>query len=175
VKSGPSDLDRWFSIEVQPHAAELKAWLRSKFPALSDPENLVQESLTRVWQVHRATPVAAPKALLFTTARNLALDELRRRQVIAFDPVAEIDDLPVYAEGRNAADTAVMNQEIEILTKAIQSLPERCRQVLTLQKIYGLSQREIAAQLHISENTVETHLATGLRKCAVYLARFGLP
>ena len=63
----------------------------------------------------------------------------------------------------------------EILTKAIQSLPDRCRQVLTLRKIYGLSQKEIAASLGIAEHTVEAQVATGMRRCAIFLARFGLP
>jgi RNA polymerase sigma factor (sigma-70 family) len=166
---------RWFAEEVQPHGPELRAWLRGKFPALADPDNLVQESLTRVWQARQSGDIQSPKALLFTTARNLALDELRRRQIVTFEPVAEIADLTVFDGTPSAADTAAKNQELEILTKAIQSLPDRCRQVLTLRKIYGLSQKEIAAQLGIAEHTVEAQVATGMRKCAVFLARHGLP
>ncbi len=168
------DSARWFADEVQPHAAELRAWLRGKFPALTDPDNLVQESLTRVWQAH-GRGVQSPKALLFTTARHLAIDELRRRQIVTFEPVAEIAELPVYVSEPSAADAAARNQELEILTQAIQSLPDRCRQVLTLRKIYGLSQKEIAAQLAIAEHTVEAQIATGMRRCAVFLARFDLP
>jgi RNA polymerase sigma-70 factor (ECF subfamily) len=160
---------------VQRHAAELRAWLRGKFPALTDPDNLVQEALARVWQAHENGPVQSPRALLFTTARHLALDELRRRQIVTFEPVAEIAELPVYEDNPTAADQAAKNQELEILTKAIQSLPDRCRQVLTLRKIYGISQKEIAARLGIAEHTVEAQVATGMRKCAVFLARFGLP
>ena len=47
--------------------------------------------------------------------------------------------------------------------------------LLTLRKIYGLSQRQIAQQLDISENTVETQVANGMRRCAAFLARHGLP
>lgn len=47
----------------------------------------------------------------------------------------------------------------------IQALPERSRQVLTLRKIYGLSQREIAVHLGIEERAVEVHLADGMRRC----------
>lgn len=169
------DSTHWFTEEVQPHAEELRTWLRSKFPALTDPDNVVQESLTRVWQARETGEVRIPKALLFTTARNLALDELRRRQIVTLEAVAEIAELPVYEDGPTAADTAARNQELEILTKAIQSLPDRCRQVLTLRKIYGLSQKEIAAQLGIAEHTVEAQIANGMRRCAVFLAKHGLP
>jgi RNA polymerase sigma-70 factor (ECF subfamily) len=60
-----------------------------------------------------------------------------------------------------------------MLIAAIQSLPERCRQVFTLRKIYGLSQKEIAQKLSISENTVEVQGAIGIRKCAEYFQRHG--
>jgi RNA polymerase sigma-70 factor (ECF subfamily) len=173
----PSDSDsaRWFAEQVQVHEGALRSWLRGKFPALTDPDNLVQESLARVWRARITGKVSSPKALLFTTARNLALDQLRRRQVVGIDSIAEIADLPVFEDGPTAADTAAHNQELELLTQAIQSLPERCRQVLTLRKIYGLSQREIAAQLGITEHTVEAQIGSGMRRCAEFLARHGLP
>lgn len=173
--SSESTDSSWFAEQVQPHAAELRGWLRGKFPALTDPDNLAQEAMTRVWKAQADGPVRSPKALLFTTARHLALDELRRRQIITFEAVTEIADLHVYEGNPNAAELAARNQELEILTQAIQSLPDRCRQVLTLRKIYGLSQKEIAAQLGISEHTVEVQVANGMRKCAVFLARHGLP
>jgi RNA polymerase sigma-70 factor (ECF subfamily) len=119
--------------------------------------------------------VPNPKALLFTTARHLALDQLRRRQIVRIDALAEFADLPVLEESPSAADTTARNQELDLLTQALQSLPERCRQVLTLRKIYGLSQREIAAQLGISEHTVEAQVGNGMRRCTEFLARYGLP
>ena len=100
---------------------------------------------------------------------------MRRRQIVTFETVAEMGELPVYEEGPSAAEVAAKNQELELLTKAIQSLPERCRQVLTLRKIYGLPQREIATLLGISEHTVEAQVANGMRRCTEFLARHGLP
>jgi RNA polymerase sigma-70 factor (ECF subfamily) len=54
---------------------------------------------------------------------------------------------------------------------AIQSLPERCREVMTLRKVYGLPQKEIAARLGISECTVSAQLTIGVRKCTESFAR----
>ena len=157
------------------HQETLRAWLRGKFPALADPDDIVQETLTRVWRARAGEPVQSPKALLFTTAHNLAIDQMRRRQVARTDQVTELGELSVYAEGPTPADTTARNQELEYLTQAIQSLPDRCRQVLTLRKIYGLSQKEIAAQLDIAEHTVEAQVANGMRRCAEFLHRLGLP
>lgn len=165
----------WFADEVQVHKDALLAWLRSKFPEASDVDNIAQEALTRVWRARTSQAVPSPKALLFTIAQNLALDQLRRRQIADIEPIAEMADLFVYEEAPSPAETTANNQELELLTQAIQSLPDRCRQVLTLRKIYGLPQKEIAAQLGISEHTVEAQVANGMRRCSEFLARFDLP
>lgn len=169
------DPDRWFAEQVLPHEGALRGWLRVRYPQGLDIDDLVQEAFMRVVQAHAAGPIGAPKAFLFTTARNLALDHLRRRQIVAFESLAEREELSVLDDGPTAADATARRQEIELLTLAIQSLPERCRQVLTLRKIYGLPQKEIAAQLGISEHTVEAQVANGMRRCAEFLARHGLP
>ena len=64
-------------------------------------------------------------------------------------------------------------EDLRLLTEAIRALPERCRQVLTLRKIYGLSQRETALRLGISEHTVEVQGAIGLRKCIRFFRERG--
>ena len=153
----------------------LRSWLRGRFPALRDVDDVVQEAMSRVWQAHQAGSVDAVKAFLFTTAHHLAVDEMRRRQIVTVEYLAEITELSVYDDRPTAADAAARAQELELLTQAIQQLPDRCRQVLTLRKIYGLSQREIAAQLGITEHTVEAQIGNGMRRCVDFLARHGLP
>lgn len=175
LSPSPFDLEHWFEREVQPHAPLLRSWLRSRFPDVEDVDNLVQESLARLIAVRQSTPIASPKTFLFTTARNLALDQLRRRNIFTTEPLTDFDDSFVYRQGESVADAAAHHQELELLTQAIQSLPDRCRQVLTLRKIYGLSQKEIARQLGISENTVEAQVANGVRRVADFLGRLGLP
>lgn len=78
-------------------------------------------------------------------------------------------------ETADVPDRVARAQELELLTQAIQSLPARCRQVLTLRKLYGLSQKEVAAQLGISEHTVEAQGTIGLRKLAEFFERLERP
>ncbi|HEY0945452.1 MAG TPA: RNA polymerase sigma factor [Opitutaceae bacterium] len=169
------EYDRWFREEVQVHREALRAWLGSHFASLRDLDNVVQETMVRVWRVRLSKEVPSPRALLFATAHNLAVDQLRREKIVPMDSLTEVARLPVYEERPSPAEASVRQQEIEFLKQAIQSLPTKCRQVLTLRKIYGLSQKEIAAQLGISEHTVEAQVANGMRRCAAYLARLGLP
>jgi RNA polymerase sigma factor (sigma-70 family) len=175
VSSPRPHSDRWFTEEVQPHEPTLRAWLRGRFADVAEIDDLVQETYARIWQARATTTIGSPKAFLFATARNLALDHLRRRQIATIEPIAEIEQLSVYDERPSAADAAARQQELELLTRAIQSLPDRCRQVLTLRKIHGLSQKQIAAQLGIAEHTVEAQIGIGVRRCTEFLARHGLP
>jgi len=153
----------------------LRAWLRSRFSAECDLDDVVQEAFVRVLRARERDEVRAPKAFLFATARNLAVDRLRRRQVVPMNSLTEIDALSVLDGGEGIPEAVARTEEIELLTRAIQSLPERCRQVLTLRKIYGLSQKAIAAQLGITEHTVEAQGAIGVRKCAEFFARHERP
>lgn len=168
----PPNQASWFAAEVQPHGPRLRAWLQSRYPALgADVDDLVQESYARVLVAHAKAAVRAPKAFVFATARNLALDLLRRRQLACIEPLGDDAELFVLDENENVAETVARNHEIELMTEAIQSLPDRCRRIMTLRNVYGLSQKEIAAQLGISVRTVEGQITIGIRRCTDFVRR----
>ena len=77
-----------------------------------------------------------------------------------------MEALDVLDENEQIDEIVNSHQELEVLVGAIQGLPDRCRQVFTLRKVYGYSQREIAVRMNISENTVEQHLTRAARRCA---------
>ncbi len=166
--------DRWFLEQVHAHLGALTGWLSRRYPDLTDPENVAQEAVTRIWGIYRHGPIASPKALLFTTAQHLALDQLRRGKIVTWEQLPATYPEPWEDEQPDPAATTAHKQELELLTQAIQSLPERCRRVLTLRKIYGLSQKQIAAELGISEHTVEVQVANGMRRCAAFFEKLGL-
>jgi len=177
VTVSPDDANKtqWLKEELLLHVPMLRAYLRGRFPSVPDVDDIVEESVVRVLRAHEAGAVASCKGLLFSTARNLALDLVRRQRVVSFEPMTESSDSYVFTDGTDIVEAVNKKQEFEILTQAIQSLPKRCRQVMTLRTAYGLSQKQIAQKLGISENTVEKQMSTGIRRCAVYFARLGLP
>lgn len=168
------DESRWFHEEVQPHEPKLRAWLHSKFPSLTDTDDLVQESYVRLIRARQSGGIANPKSYLFTTALNAAVDLFRRNRIVPFDSIRELDRLAVLEERPNASEAASRNEELEILREAMHALPTRCRQVFTLRKLYGLSHREIATQLGISEKTVEEQVNRAMRRCAAFLRHRGV-
>lgn len=138
---------------------------------MPDVDDIIQDSYCRLIQARKTGQIRYVKAFLFATARNAMLDLFRRRRTVEIESVAEIERLSVLEEGPGVADRVGRQQELTLLADAIHALPERCRQVLTLRKLYGLSQQEIAAQLGISEHTVEAQGTIGLRKLAEYFER----
>jgi len=164
---------RWFAEEILPHEPKLRAWLRSRFPAVTDEDDLVQEAYARLMQAHVTGPIACPRAFLFVTARNIALNHLRHQRIERPEGAAEIDALAVADERVGIPESLAHAEDFQILIRAIQALPERCRQIVTLRKIYGLSQKEVAVRLGISEHTVEAQGGIGLRKCVEFFRRNG--
>src|SRR5882757_3158777 len=165
-----SDQTRWFAQEVQPHESLLRSWLRGLFPTLPDLDDLVQESYVRLIRAREAGKVGHAKAYLFTTARNAALDFFRRRKIVSIEAVGDMQDSTVLDERPGVADAVSKQQELDLLAEAVRGLPDRCRQTLTLRLLYGLSHKEIAAELKVSEHTVKAQLAKGMRRCADYFA-----
>jgi RNA polymerase sigma factor (sigma-70 family) len=171
--STPSDRTRWFSEQVQPHEPMLRAWLCSRFSSECDVDDLVQEAYVRVLRAYDVGPITSPKAFLFSTARNLALDHVRRKQTVPMSWLGDENALQFPDDAMGVAETAARNQELAALTEAIQSLPARCRQIVTLRAVYGMAQHEIARELGVSEQTVSAQIKIGLHKCTDYMLRRG--
>lgn len=169
-----ADHSEWFIHEVHPHEPALRAYLQNRYPSTRDVDDVVQESYLRIWKAAALRPVESAKAFLFKIARNIVVDLGRRRQI---DPVVAVTDLcsvPVIDDGPGVADIACTQEEIALLADAIKSLPARCREILILRKLRGVPQKAIAAQLGLSEQTVQVQVCRGVRKLEEYLRKHGL-
>lgn len=165
------DCESWFVEHVLPNERQLRRYLGRFLSQPADVADVVQEAYARMIMLSELERdrIRSVKAFLLRTARNVVLDRLRQQQVVSLDVMLQLDEGMVIDDGPSAYEEISVRQELALLSRALASLPERCRQVLTLRKVFGVSQREIAARLQISENTVETHIANGMRLCAARL------
>ena len=122
-------------------------------------EDVVQECFTTLWEkINSGNVVINRKAYLYMTVRNRCLDHLRKKglqteQLKPYDTYGIIDEYDLQERS-----------EIEArLWTAIDSLPEKCREVFLLSKRDGLKYEEIAAELEISENTVRNQISKALK------------
>lgn len=168
-----TEQSRWFVDSVLPYESGLRRWIRARFTAIKDVDDLVQETFSRILKAHASGPVPNPQAFLFVVSRNLAINKLKRMRVECPPEMERLDPLMLVDEMAGPFEATAHQEEIEELVSAIQSLPERCRQVMTLRKVYGLSQKEVAAKLGISVHTVEAQVGIGMHKCTAFFQKRG--
>jgi RNA polymerase sigma factor (sigma-70 family) len=174
VPTQETDQARWFAEEVQPHETDLRAYLRRQFPNVTDVDDLVQDSFVRLLRARETRPVACVRAYLFTIARNASYALLRRPRIFSPIPITDPAVLRIVERDGDVVEQISTRQEIAFLLAGIDTLPARCREIFMLRKLRGVSQKEIARRLGLSEQTVQVQIARGAKKCAQYLRRHGI-
>lgn len=150
----------WLSRHVIPHECALRGWLR-QFRDI-EVDDVVQECYATFLDVD-VGKIKAPQAYLFRMARNIVLQHYRRARIISITAVADFDAQNIMDDAPSPQQVVEVRQELEYLYQMVEQLPERCRQVLLLRRLEGLSQRQVSQRLGISENIVEKQVARALR------------
>lgn len=139
-----------------------------------EAENIVQDVFAELWEKGDARlEYANLISYLFVSTKNRCLNYLRHQTVVkeSADKIQEEYTLALQA-GLNSLEVLDLNflsdqqsdQDIKgVLRKALDSLPEKCRQIFIMNKIEGKKQKDIAAILDISVNTIETQMGIAYR------------
>jgi RNA polymerase sigma-70 factor (ECF subfamily) len=160
----------WVGAQVLPHEAEVRAWLRRSLVSPNDREDILQEAYCRLSALHDVAHITSPRSYFFQVVRNVLLEQVRRARIVQIETVAEIDALDMGADEPSPEQIAIGRRELARVMELIAALPERCRRVVELRKIHGVSQREIAARLGVTEGVVENEANRGLRLVLAALA-----
>lgn len=127
--------------------------------------DLTQETYMRLVNLAQTTPVVYPRALLFRTATNLAIDHLRKGKFERHAGEAWDLAMEVPSGAPSAERTVSDKQRLEIFLRAIETLPPRCREAFLLHRVHDCSYRDIASRLAISESAVEKLIMRALLHC----------
>jgi RNA polymerase sigma-70 factor (ECF subfamily) len=163
VKQSRAEIVAFVGGQILPHEADVRAWLRRTGGLAADVDDIIQETYCRLAALEAVTHIVSGRAYFFRTARNIAIERIRRARIVRIDCVTEIDALNVVDDEPSPERIVAGRRELLRVQRLIEGLPERCRQIFTLRRIQGLSQREVAARLGVTENVVETQSMRGLR------------
>lgn len=149
-------------------------YLTRVWPNRSEVLDLRQDIYVRVYESARTALPTIPKAFLFATARNLMTDRIRHSRIVLIDSTQDFEGLNVLVVDELSPERWLSaRQELRNLARAFDSLSEKCRSVIWLRRVEGLSQRQTAQRLGLREGAVESQLARGVRVLA--RAVFGAP
>jgi len=147
----------------------LKRFLARFFSDSHDIEDVAQETFLRAFVAEQQKEIEQPKAYLFRIAKNVALTKLTRKSEKITDYIEECG-ASVVIEGEASADSEVEAEEsLGLYCDAVAALPEKCRQVFLLRKVYGLSHKEIAQRMSLSVSSVEKYLLRGILECKSFI------
>ena len=136
-----------------------------------DAENIVQDVFLDLWEQNLLMLTHTNLfAYLFTALKNRCIDFIRHKTVVQHAAQKLQDDytkaLQMKFQSLEAFDEQLFSEpDIEtVIQNAIESLPEKCREIFILSKIEGKKQKAIAQELNISINTVENQMAIAYKK-----------
>jgi RNA polymerase sigma factor (sigma-70 family) len=151
----------WLGRHVLPHEPQLRAWLRRRSLGGLEIDDVIQETYARLVAVESVAHILDAKSYTFQIAGSVVIDHLRRMKVVPISSVPDLDYLEVVSDAPSPERQVIDRDELSRLAHMIAVLPGKVRDVFTLRRVHGLSQREVAERLKLSESTVEKHMARG--------------
>ena len=153
------------------HYSRMKRFAQEYVIREEDAENIVQDVFLDLWEQNLLLLTHTNLfAYLFTTLKNRCIDFLRHKTIVKQTAQKLQDDytkaLQMKFQSLEAFDEQLFSEpDIEtVIQNAIESLPEKCREIFVLNKIEGKKQKTIAQELNISINTVENQMAIAYKK-----------
>jgi RNA polymerase sigma factor (sigma-70 family) len=163
----------WFNMEVLIHEAELRQYLKHRAPSNIQIDDILQEAYAKIVKKSESMDIDNPKSLLFRIAKDINIDYIRkkyRRKTISIGGLNELDGYEVVDSSINKPES----DELILLKKAVESLPNKCKRIFLLRHFEDVSRQEIATKLGISPKTVDAQLAVGVKKCHLFLQKYNL-
>jgi RNA polymerase sigma-70 factor (ECF subfamily) len=157
------DIVAWVGSHVLPHEADVRAWLKRWTRRDQDIDDVIQEAYCRLAAMDDVTHISNGRAYLFQTTRNIVLEQVRRSKIIRIDNVTDLGSLNIVDDTPTLDRIVAGARELQRIAQLIERLPPKCRQVFILRRIHGVSQREIAQMLGMTQTAVEKQAARGLK------------
>ncbi len=157
-----SKADLWFVREVLPLEAQLMQFLYRNWHNPAEIADLRQETYIRVYEAARQQLPEKPRQFVFTTARNLIIDRVRRARVIPIEAAGDFEAFDVAADEPGPDRVVQARDELRQMRDALDRLQPRHREAIVLGRIEGLSRQQVAQRMGITELTAAQYLKLGI-------------
>ncbi len=128
----------------------------------AEAEDVVQDTMIRVWNKREEwSRYESIEAYCLVVARNLAIDRSRRMDTQTVELTPEMEE---EAESSTPYDQLAEREQLRIIHRLINELPEKQRTIMQLRDIEGKSYKEIADILHLTEEQVKVNLFRARQK-----------
>lgn len=157
IHFGLKDFEQLFRMHFGPLCGFASGYIRDRDAA----REIVQDVFVNLWQKRdKIEPGVSVKAYLFTSVRNRCLNYIRdHKKFVSLVLDVEIEEkFPSF--DTSLSESEELTGKIE---KAMDNLPEKCREVFELSRFEEMKYNEIALKLNISVKTVEVHISKALR------------
>lgn len=150
-----------FEVLFYKYRNKVKGFAVKLVPTQVDPEEIVQEVFVKLWlKKEFINPDKDFQPYLFSIAKNLILDHLKSAVNRKLYFVGEHFQNDLLVD--DGLDNLLPEDAEEKLQKLIAEIPERRREIFRLSRFEGLSYKQIALRLNISENTVDSQIRNAL-------------
>ncbi len=157
---------------IRKHNRMLVRWLTRKFGDQDTARDIAQSTYLRIWRYAEHNEIDNPQALIFKTAANLAANEFRARHRMRFieritahadDEARENSIEDMASDAPSPEQITVAKQDLKTSIAVIKNLPDRVRHAFILSRFEGKNYREIAADMNVSESSIEKYIITALK------------
>lgn len=163
------NLKLWFVKEVLPLEPALTRFIARRWRRPDDTADIRQEVYTKLLDAAKRGLPKNTQAYVFTTAGNIIKNKARRERVVSVDLVAEIDNAAIDPDCLTPDRHLEGRQALRRAQEGLDGLPPRCREVIWLRKVEGLSTREVAQQLGIGIDAVQQQTMLGMRSLVDFM------
>ncbi|MEJ0028349.1 MAG: sigma-70 family RNA polymerase sigma factor [Rhizomicrobium sp.] len=125
-----------------------------------DAEDLLHAAYLRLEAYRAQQPVTQPIGFLVRTAVNLSIDEHRRASRNVEDGETHI--LTVVDDGPLADEVIAARERLRRVKQGLEKMPARRREIFLMHRIGGLTYRQIAVQVGLSQSMIEKEMAKAI-------------
>ena len=136
-----------------------------------DIDDIVQETFVKTYEADLKQEIKYVRSYMLKTAKNLALNHVAKWDNKYKDSLEDFTQPPVQLTSIKTEDDYESKEQFLFFCRATDQLSGSVRKCFILKKVYGLSQKEIANYLDLSESTVEKHIAKGLLTSTRYIKK----